>query len=237
MEKIHVMHIAESAGGARRDEMMDVMKGVGILLVVFAHTYHGLASGIVYLFHMPLFFLLSGAAINYSRRFCIGRKIKTLVVPYLVFSLLTFGYWALVESKFRPVHPDALFIGIMGTWDYRLQQFLNIFIAVGGKSAFLYNVVMWFLPCLFSATMVYEGLRRKDWRLRGALICIAFYCVASIWLPRLPWYFEIAMLCVPLLYLGEVGYCRLKGMLERSNKLKMVIGGYIVNIHYTIYDF
>lgn len=48
-----------------RDRSLDIMKGIGILLVVFAHVYHN--SGLIYLFHMPLFFILSGAAMTYSK--------------------------------------------------------------------------------------------------------------------------------------------------------------------------
>lgn len=48
----------------QRDSQLDILKGIGILLVVFAHTCKGDASGYVYLFHMPLFFFLSGAALS-----------------------------------------------------------------------------------------------------------------------------------------------------------------------------
>ena len=41
-----------------RDRSLDIMKGIGILLVVFAHVYHN--SGLIYLFHMPLFFYTFG---------------------------------------------------------------------------------------------------------------------------------------------------------------------------------
>lgn len=44
----------------RRDKLIDIAKGVGILLVVFAHTYSGILSGAIYYFHMPLFFMLTG---------------------------------------------------------------------------------------------------------------------------------------------------------------------------------
>lgn len=37
-----------------RNKQIDVMRGIGIFLVVVGHTYHN--SGMLYLFHMPLFF-------------------------------------------------------------------------------------------------------------------------------------------------------------------------------------
>ena len=51
-----------------RDELLDVLKGLGIILVVFAHVNKGVPSQIVYLFHMPLFFFLAGSAHVYSKK-------------------------------------------------------------------------------------------------------------------------------------------------------------------------
>lgn len=49
-----------------RDHLIDVAKGIGILLVVFAHIYKGSCTDFIYLFHMPLFFYLSGATFAFS---------------------------------------------------------------------------------------------------------------------------------------------------------------------------
>lgn len=61
----------------KRDQRLDIMKGIGILLVVFAHVFH--KSGIIYLFHMPLFFILSGAAMTYSKSGFSLKKSQELV--------------------------------------------------------------------------------------------------------------------------------------------------------------
>lgn len=60
----------------KRDEQLDILKGIGIILVVFAHVCSGYASTLVFLFHMPLFFFLSGAAMSYSKskRYDIWKK-------------------------------------------------------------------------------------------------------------------------------------------------------------------
>lgn len=62
--------------GKKRDEQLDILKGIGIILVVFAHVCSGYASTLVFLFHMPLFFFLSGAAMSYSKskRYDIRKK-------------------------------------------------------------------------------------------------------------------------------------------------------------------
>ena len=145
----------------RRDIQLDVLKGLGIILVVFAHTAHNIASDFVYLFHMPLFFFLSGAALAFSKDmdYHFGKKIYRMVIPYVAFSLLSFFYWRLVESRFRPVHDGDLFPMLSGMLDMGWQQFLNIFLAFSFEDAFLYNVVLWFLPCLLMSTMIYGNQR------------------------------------------------------------------------------
>lgn len=58
-----------------RNKQIDVMRGIGIFLVVVGHTYHN--SGMLYLFHMPLFFMLSGSVLNYTRHnYSIGEDLK-----------------------------------------------------------------------------------------------------------------------------------------------------------------
>lgn len=99
-----------------RDSQLDVLKGIGIVLVVFAHTYKGCLSGLIYLFHMPLFFFLSGAALNYSKnRNDMLKRFKHIMVPYFTFSLVCFLYWVLIEVRFRPVHDTSILAkGFMG---------------------------------------------------------------------------------------------------------------------------
>ena len=90
-----------------REAWVDYAKGIGIILVVFGHVNRGLYSAgiqlsgssylltdsIIYSFHMPLFFFLSGLFFTQSldkkgkTRFVIS-KIDTIVYPYVVWSLL-----------------------------------------------------------------------------------------------------------------------------------------------------
>ena len=61
--------------GSKRVEWIDVAKGVGIVLVSFGHLRNGDGESVwlpaldapidaIYLFHMPLFFLLGGAHVQ-----------------------------------------------------------------------------------------------------------------------------------------------------------------------------
>ena len=138
-----------STGGAARQAprytWLDSAKGLGIVLVVLGHaSTSGVVNTSLYAFHMPLFFIISGLLFK-ARPLgeTVARKARRLLVPYLVFALLTFAYWALVERRFRPGEYSVV------------SAFANIFLARGGIQNNPYNVVLWFLPCLFVTEMAF----------------------------------------------------------------------------------
>ena len=76
-----------------RQEFIDVAKGIGIISVVFAHL--GLATRYLYLFHMPLFFFLSGMVFKpqtnqTNQTNFILSKVKSLLIPYFFFLIILY---------------------------------------------------------------------------------------------------------------------------------------------------
>lgn len=206
-----------------RDRSLDIMKGIGILLVVFAHVYHN--SGLIYLFHMPLFFILSGAAMTYSKSGSgLKKKAKTLLIPYFLFSLLCFVYWALIESKFRPLPDDITIFGERFGQSLKLQQFVNIFTSINCKSAFIYNIVLWFLPCLFMAELLYSKIKstKAEWGIDVLCIIIGYVTVSSSngW----PWCLGEAVIAVPLLSIGNRFYQPLIKVFKKKTMYAVGIG-------------
>jgi fucose 4-O-acetylase-like acetyltransferase len=88
-----------------RSMYLDLAKGVGILLVVLGHMKLPIyIIKIIYSFHMPLFFFLSGYiySFGYQKDMLpfIKRKFFTLVVPYIFFSLVAYLiYFGINVSK------------------------------------------------------------------------------------------------------------------------------------------
>lgn len=90
----------------RHFDRIDIAKGIGIILVVFAHTIvpqireNSLAAKFVWIFiynfHMPLFFFLSGYLFEkgFTKYTDKGRfilnKLKYLMIPYLTFSVFAY---------------------------------------------------------------------------------------------------------------------------------------------------
>lgn len=94
------------SSSTQRSAVIDMCKGFGIVLVVYGHCLRGLvASGkipetswlnitdyVIYTFHMPLFFVLSGyffrhPAGNDIRKFCKSKALG-IVLPYVLWSLV-----------------------------------------------------------------------------------------------------------------------------------------------------
>lgn len=48
----------------QRNEAVDILKGIGIVLVLTAHSLEGFVSQFAYTFHMPLFFIVTGLFIS-----------------------------------------------------------------------------------------------------------------------------------------------------------------------------
>lgn len=83
----------------KRIEYIDIAKGVLILLVVIGHVQQNepftFLKQLIYTFHMPAFFIISGILFDRSRiankKFFpyIKKKIYTLIIPYFFFEILS----------------------------------------------------------------------------------------------------------------------------------------------------
>ena len=81
-----------------RKVSIDIAKGIGISLVVLGHLNDYFGAGIpgaykfIYLFHVPLFFFLSGLFFKEKERFgdCLKKKFFRLYIPYLLANIFFF---------------------------------------------------------------------------------------------------------------------------------------------------
>ena len=74
----------------KRNYYIDAIKGVLIFLVVLAHYKVDVIHDIIFLFHMPLFFIISGFLTSreklLSERY-IRRKVIKLIIPYSIYMI------------------------------------------------------------------------------------------------------------------------------------------------------
>ena len=95
----------------KRNEFLDVCKGIGILCVYYGHTAMGgtLPSRMIFSFHMPLFFMISGALFDVGKidnfKSLLIKVARNLLIPYCFFEII--GYMARRDVSLlwhRPVH-------------------------------------------------------------------------------------------------------------------------------------
>lgn len=158
-----------------RIEWIDVAKGIGICMVIFAHfiPYH--TSSIItesvyyvfYMIHMPLFFFLSGYVY----------KVYTNNIQNTIyhFTQLIIPYY----SYFILVYPILLTLGISNA--LTLKEITKY---IWGGYSLLYTVkalliAMWFLTCLFFTRIVYNWLQtniKKEIYVHLFILVVLFLC-------------------------------------------------------------
>ena len=79
---------------------VDIAKGIGIILIVCGHL--GIVKWFAYLFHVPLFFFLSGYVTNidYTPKSYVLRKIRIYYFPFLFAEVL----FLLLHNLFQPIY-------------------------------------------------------------------------------------------------------------------------------------
>lgn len=208
---------AEPASPPAYYPWIDSLKGFGIFLVVLGHVSTTTAvTQTLFAFHMPLFFFISGLLFHHhSLQTTLIRKTRRLLIPYLFFALITWGYWVVIERHIR--HQSNPIMHALG----------NIIIARGGTDNYPYNAPLWFLPCLFITELLFAlgyaslfekiGEHSKKPRISATIIAIlalaglllGYACSRSLLPTRLPLtldivpvgftFYALGFLCKPML--------------------------------------
>ena len=79
--------------GKKHLDDIDIAKAIGIILVVIGHCIPGKITNFIYLFHMPMFFMITGYVFKPEENWngyiaFIKRKIKSLYIPFVMFNIL-----------------------------------------------------------------------------------------------------------------------------------------------------
>lgn len=188
-----------------RNQNIDIMKGLGIFLVVFAHVLknNGIITNAIYIFHMPLFFIVSGYLIKYEGQCSfldyLKKKSKGIMCPYFIFSILSFLYWFIIERKFRGE-------GITIDTNIIRNIFLNIFVMKVDSNLLLSNVVLWFLPCLFFSNILFYFIRRIDKRyIRITIVFFIFIIGYILNLKSIILPFAVETVCISVMFI-DIGF-------------------------------
>ncbi len=190
-----------------------------MLTIVWGHIYYGRASSaFVYAFHIPLFFVLSGMVFDKNRYPNFGiflkKKLKSLLIPYVVFSFLTWLVWV-AYAMVTHTTVDSYWMPLMQT-----------IIAQGSEGYLVHNVPLWFVMCLFSMEVMYYFIAdfRRIWiTVITVMMAALSYCLLNYYpsfdFSAIPWSIDAAMLGIPFYALGHWVVCKVghQGMLDAVN--------------------
>jgi fucose 4-O-acetylase-like acetyltransferase len=177
--------ISKAAVVEKRVEYVDIAKGIGITLVVMGHNDFALISPfahkLIYSFHMPMFFFMSG-----------------------MFFKPDIPFWTFVRQRFhrvlRPFLFMILFIFFMSISFSKvsiLEASRRLVKAMYGSGQYLDWVQLWFLPHLFVvslfAYLFVRGIRQRLlFRLRWGILIVLY--VISVFSIKLFYPFELNLL-------------------------------------------
>ena len=223
-----------------------VLSAIGILMVVDHHTFTAiniLGDYIPYnSFFMPMFVFISGyfntvgtdtKLWEYTRK-----KLKNLLLPYLIISLLVFGFQWLI---------DLFKTGEAGSYPSGYLSYMLERVVTSGAPYALVSP-MWFVITLFAVLMIYALLKKLTGRFWNSYVMFAIFLalhLAAVYLAknvdpdRLRWFLVPlkVMFFLPFLELGIIYRDKLeKKHTEMSGgcKLLLLTGLLVINMIRTV---
>lgn len=210
----------------KRDNALDILKGIGIITMVMGHSNMG-ETFISYVagFHMQLFFIVSGYLFSQSKYNIFDytrRKAKTLLFPYATFAMITLIFCCLVSIVLQSNvfdFPDCL-IGII----------------YSNRSIFPITGALWFLQCLFWVSIIFYLCGIMGEMVRAIMI---FVFLAAAWVQSyydfwLPFALDSTLSALVLFYIGYI-LNMLNKPKELPNRYNLVISVILLCLtYYTI---
>lgn len=184
----------------KRIEWIDAAKGIGICLVVAGHALPGnaIAATVIWAFHMPLFFFISGLTAKPWRPGSLpsaAHGLANLVIPYIFFSVVSIALWTLSKGA----------IASGNAWQTALSQMA--YGVAGPEDVMLYNVPLWFFTCLFCVRLLFYAVTAafstKALQITGASLLAFIACLYVF--PRfysIAWNLDVAPIALMFFFGG-----------------------------------
>lgn len=186
---------------------LDALKGVLIILVILGHAIqgayddyqHNVAFRVIYSFHMPLFFLISGF-LTYK-----GQYDTQLVKKRFLQCIIPFISWAFL-------------LPILKYGVYDLEQSIEILIYPDNGLWFLYNL---FFYCLvFNLSERWAGQKYRQ-----EYVLLALFVMLYVLMAMLHTMFNVTQICWYLPFFAMGYYIRKHPQLTKIKALRTVFGG------------
>lgn len=194
---------------------LDIVKLLGITAIFCGHLGTGAGNlyDFVFLYHVPLFFFVSGIFAvrleSLSFKEALKKRFEQIIIPYIFFVLITMFVIIMTNEK------DFI------TYLKYVKQF------IWGIRNQMYANSLWFFSCLFCMSMLFDVLRRL--LKRKSLILLAVICIYVLSVTIFPqrpdrqpsWVLNIDSACFYMIYYA-FGYL-LSGFLQKPMR---ALGGW-----------
>ncbi|MCQ2604767.1 MAG: acyltransferase family protein [Spirochaetia bacterium] len=195
-----------------RIDYLDIAKAFAIFLVMMGHTGSPdtmfLYRRIIYSFHMPLFFMISGIVSEFHPKGYSKEDWKEFLKKNAYALIIPYFFWAILYSKFSYTGVVQI---IYGSWK-----------TINDSGSVL---ALWYLVCLFVVRIEMEGvlsIARKvkiDSHLFAALFSPIPFTI-GILLPNLktgyPWQLDVSLVALGFLLLGYASKPLLKAFFRKG---------------------
>ena len=165
---------------ASKDNMISIAKGIGIILMVIGHsgcpTY---MRNFIYMFHMPLFFIISGYCFKtyYLSDFktFAKKRFLGLYVPFIKYCIL----FLILHNLFYKlgIYNDVFGKGVLGIYydiETMITNFFRIFLLINCESIIS---PLWFVASLFLGYFIFYFAKRY---IRNNLYCGIVLLIISL---------------------------------------------------------
>lgn len=178
----------------RRNEVIDISKGIGIILMIMGHV--GLGSFFdhwIHAFHMPMFFIISGFLYKdriFTKKFFI-KRIRQLLVPYIIVGCFHYFIWFILH-----VQEDIDLV----------EPLVNLFWTNTNYNMPIAGAI-WFLTAFFVSNILFSIFMTYLNRYAGKVcLGIAFFtCILNSCIKiRLPWAIDSGLVGCGLMYIGYI---------------------------------
>ena len=204
----------------------DIAKGITILLVVLGHlnSVNPYVKGIIFTYHMPFFFIANAYFIkDYDIRKHAVKSAKSILLPYCIVSLICAVISTLRNTSGTADH--LIFWQLIKDMIVGMSRSSTCFRSFGGVW------IVWFLPCLYAAKILYVGIMKYMQKFSLVLQLVLFLLLAAAGIvigvdyAYLPWSFDIALVALPFMWVGDYLYKR--NVLEKY-KWKLAIISFVI---------
>ena len=181
----------------RRIDWIDQVKGLAIFFVAYAHNFP-FYEKYFYCFLLPLFLMI--AAYFHPKKITkdiLFKRVKGLMIPYFIWSLLLFVFWAVAGRNYGNSATQNLSI---------VKNFIGVFYAQGGEDYMSWGIPMWYLPVITLTFLLFSLIQLLENKIFQIITLCCIVAIGFI-IPRLidyhlPWSLDVAFVALSFYSIG-----------------------------------